>query len=83
MAPGFSDWPAADLPVFVAMMFGTTPGGNGTHIGASANVVAAGIGPSQGERVTFARILRYGLPLAAAQIAVSALYVLILFRWVR
>jgi Na+/H+ antiporter NhaD/arsenite permease-like protein len=82
LAPGFSDSPAATLPVFVAMMFGGTLGGNGTLIGAAANVVAAGICASRGSRVTFAHFLRYGLPVAAAQIAVSALYVLVLFRLV-
>ncbi|MGC1954535.1 MAG: SLC13 family permease [Gammaproteobacteria bacterium] len=81
MAPGFADWPAATVPVFVAMMFGGTLGGNGTLIGASANVVAAGICASQGRRVTFAGFLRYGLPVAAAQIVVSAIYVLILFQF--
>jgi Na+/H+ antiporter NhaD/arsenite permease-like protein len=83
MAPGFSDWPAATVPVFIAMMFGGTLGGNGTLIGASANVVAAGICASRGRRVTFAGFLRYGLPVAAAQIAVSALYVLVLFQLIR
>ena len=80
LAPGFSDWPAATLPVFVAMMFGGTLGGNGTLIGASANIVAAGICASRGKRITFAGFLRYGLPVAAVQIAVSALYVLVLSR---
>jgi Na+/H+ antiporter NhaD/arsenite permease-like protein len=80
MAPGFSDWPAVTVPVFIAMMFGATLGGNGTLIGASANVVAAGICASQGRRVTFTDFLRYGLPVAAVQIAVSAFYVLVLSR---
>ena len=40
---GFTDWPAATLPVFIAMMFGATLGGNATLIGASANIVSVGI----------------------------------------
>jgi Na+/H+ antiporter NhaD/arsenite permease-like protein len=83
LAAHFSDWPAATLPVFVAMMFGATLGGNATLIGASANVVAAGICARQGRPVTFVRWLRYGLPLTACQLAVSALYVLALFRFLR
>ncbi len=43
MAPAFIDWPTNLLPVFVAMMFAGTLGGNATIIGASANVVSAGI----------------------------------------
>ena len=30
LATGFTDWPAATLPVFIAMMFGATLGGNAT-----------------------------------------------------
>ena len=76
LAAGFSDWPVAVIPVFVAMMFGGTLGGNATLIGASANVVSAGICASHGKRVSFAAFMRYGLPVAACQLAVGALYVL-------
>ena len=78
LAPGFTDWPNATLPVFVAMMFGGTLGGNATLIGASANVVAAGICAAHGKRVTFVQFLRIGLPIAAAQLSVGALYVWVL-----
>jgi Na+/H+ antiporter NhaD/arsenite permease-like protein len=76
LATGFTDWPSATLPVFVAMMFGGTLGGNATLIGASANVVAVGICAAQGQRVTFMRFLRIGLPIALAQLTVGALYAL-------
>jgi Na+/H+ antiporter NhaD/arsenite permease-like protein len=76
LAAGFSDWPIAVIPVFVAMMFGGTLGGNATLIGASANVVAAGICAGHGQRVSFARFMRYGVPVAACQLAAGALYVL-------
>jgi hypothetical protein len=48
--------------------------GNATLIGSSAGVVAAGICAANGARLTFLRFLRVGLPIAVAQIAVSALY---------
>ncbi|MFZ1956067.1 MAG: SLC13 family permease [Desulfobacterales bacterium] len=76
LATGFTDWPSATLPMFVAMMFGGTLGGNATLIGASANVVAVGICAAQGQRVTFMRFLRIGLPIALAQLTVGALYAL-------
>jgi Na+/H+ antiporter NhaD/arsenite permease-like protein len=82
-SPHFSGWPDATIPVFVAMMFGATLGGNATLIGASANVVAAGICARRGKPVTFARFLRYGLPITTAQLAASALYVLALLRLMR
>ena len=76
LAMGFTDWPEATLPVFIAMMFGATLGGNATLIGASANVVSAGICASHGQRVSFGRFMRYGLPITLAQLVMAALYVL-------
>ncbi|MGE5306024.1 MAG: SLC13 family permease [Alphaproteobacteria bacterium] len=72
---GFGAWPIATLPVFVAMMFGGTLGGNATLIGASANIVSAGICAAQGKPVRFVTFMRYGVPVTLAQIAVAALYV--------
>jgi Na+/H+ antiporter NhaD/arsenite permease-like protein len=80
LAAHFTDWPAASIPVFVAMMFGATLGGNATLIGASANIVSAGICANRGQRITFGRFLRYGLPITLCQLAVSAVYVLIMFQ---
>jgi Na+/H+ antiporter NhaD/arsenite permease-like protein len=74
----FTDWPVSTLPVFVAMMFGATLGGNATLIGAAANVVSAGICAAHGRPLSFAIFLRYGVPLTLCQLAVAALYVLVL-----
>ena len=76
MASGFTDWPAATLPIFIAMMFGATLGGNATMIGASANVASVGICARHGQRVSFGRFMRYGLPIMVAQLVIGALYVL-------
>jgi Na+/H+ antiporter NhaD/arsenite permease-like protein len=82
MWPAFSDWPAVTLPVFVAMMFGgTLGGGNATLIGASANVVAAGISTAHGRPISFGTLARYGVPLILCQILVSAVYVFVL-HWI-
>jgi Na+/H+ antiporter NhaD/arsenite permease-like protein len=78
LARGFTDWPAATLPVFIAMMFGATLGGNATLIGASANIASAGICAKHGERVSFGRFMRYGVPITVAQLVIAALYVLTL-----
>ena len=53
-------------------------GDNATLIGASANVVAAGICASRGRHVSFAQFLRIGLPIAVAQLSIGALHVLAL-----
>jgi Na+/H+ antiporter NhaD/arsenite permease-like protein len=79
LAQSFTDWPLQTLPVFVALMFAGTLGGNATLIGASANIVSAGICASRGKPVSFARFMRYGLPVMGCQMAVSALYVLFLY----
>jgi Na+/H+ antiporter NhaD/arsenite permease-like protein len=76
MAASFTDWPATTLPVFVAMMFGATLGGNATLIGASANVVGAGICAANGRPLKFMTFLRYGVPVTVCQLIVAALYVL-------
>lgn len=79
LGAGFTDWPSATLPVFIALMFGATLGGNATLIGASANIVTVGICAGQGEKVTFARFSRYGVPITLLQLAISALYMVALF----
>jgi len=83
LAADFTGWPDSVMPVFIGMMFGATLGGNATLIGAAANIVAMGICAREGNRVTFAEWLRYGIPLTVAQLAVSALYVLALSYFVR
>jgi Na+/H+ antiporter NhaD/arsenite permease-like protein len=80
LATGFTDWPSATIPVFIAMMFGATLGGNATLVGASANIVAVGICATEGQRVTFMRFVRYGLPIALVQLFLGALYVLTLIH---
>jgi len=75
----FTDWPLQTLPLFVAMMFGGTLGGNSTLIGASANVVAAGISGGNGKPITFKMFLRYGLPMTICQLIVALIYVGILY----
>jgi Na+/H+ antiporter NhaD/arsenite permease-like protein len=83
LSPQFSQWPAVSIPVFVGMMFGATLGGNATLVGASANIVAAGICGRHGTPVTFATFLRYGLPITVAQLTISAVYVIVLSRLMR
>jgi len=75
---GFTDWPPQSLPIFAGMMFGGTLGGNVTLIGSSATLVAAGISASHGKPIPFAAFMRYGVPIAASQLAASALYIWLL-----
>ncbi len=79
LAQNFTDWPLQTVPVFVALMFAGTLGGNATLLGAAANIVAAGICATQGKPVSFARFMRYGLPVMGCQMIVAAVYVLFLY----
>ena len=71
--------PPEVLPLFYAMMYGATVGGNGTLVGASANVVAAGISEQHGKPISFQRFLYYGLPTMGLQLLVLAAYLSIAF----
>ncbi|ACB49417.1 probable transport protein [Crocosphaera subtropica ATCC 51142] len=76
--PDFSGHlPPEVLPLFYAMMFGATLGGNGTLVGASSNIVAAGVSEQHGKPISFKTFLKYGLPVMTMQLVVSALYVAI------
>jgi Na+/H+ antiporter NhaD/arsenite permease-like protein len=71
--------PEQVLPLFYAMMYGATLGGNGTLVGASSNIVAAGIAEQYGHTIGFHRFLRYSLPVASLQVVVLGLFVLICY----
>ena len=80
LVPGFEgQFPPEVLPLFYAMMFGATLGGNGTLVGASSNIVAAGISELHGRRISFKTFLHYGLPVMLLQLITAAVYVTIRF----
>ncbi|MEG4323174.1 MULTISPECIES: ArsB/NhaD family transporter [unclassified Microcoleus] len=80
LAPDFAgQFPPVVLPLFYAMMYGATLGGNGTLVGASSNIVAAGISELHGRRISFQTFLRYGLPVMALQLVAAAVYVTVRF----
>ena len=71
--------PPEVLPLFYAMMFGATLGGNGTLMGASSNIVAAGVAELHGGRISFSRFLKYGIPVMLVQLVVATLYIAVCF----
>lgn len=62
-----------------ALSLGACLGGNGTLIGASANVVLSGIATKNGHPITFARYMRIGFPIMLLSVAISTAYLLIRF----
>ncbi|WP_077621388.1 ArsB/NhaD family transporter [Sediminibacillus massiliensis] len=74
----FESYGMANLdPLWWALALGACLGGNGTLIGASANVVVAGLAEGANQRIPFVRFLLYGLPLVLISLIVSTIYVYI------
>ena len=66
-------------PLWWAISLGACLGGNGTLIGASANVVLSGISNRHGHPITFASYLKVGFPLMLVSVVISMLFLLIKF----
>lgn len=66
--------------IWWALSLGACLGGNGTLIGASANVVVAGMAEKNGYPVTFMSYLKIGLPMMILSIAIGSVY-MYLFYW--
>lgn len=67
-------------PLWWALSLGACLGGNGTIIGASANVVLTGISRKHGHPITYVQFLKVGFPMMILSIVISTVYLLILFR---
>lgn len=58
-----------------SLAIGADLGGNATIIGASANVILAGMAAREGHPITFGRFLRYGLPVTFGSMLIATVYV--------
>lgn len=63
------------MPVWWSLALGACLGGNGTLIGASANVVVAGMAEKAGLALTFLKFTLYGMPLMIESVIISTIYV--------
>ncbi len=66
-------------PLWWSLALGACLGGNGSLIGASANLIAAGMSAKEGEPITFVKFLKFGFPLMLLSIAISSIYILIVY----
>lgn len=66
-------------PLWWALSLGACLGGNGTLVGASANVVLSGIANKEGYNITFMSFTKVAFPLMLVTVALSTIYLLILF----
>lgn len=65
-----------------ALSFGACLGGNGTLLGASANIVTAGIATNKGFKISFVNFLYPGMAAMVLTTAIANLYMLIVYVWV-
>lgn len=63
------------MPIWWSLALGACLGGNGTIIGASANVIVVGMAEMMGYRITFKRFMMYGMPLMIESVLIASVYV--------
>ena len=64
------------MPLWWALSLGACLGGNGTVIGASANVVAIGMAEREGYIITFGSFFKIAFPMMLLTVGISAVYVI-------
>lgn len=62
-------------PLWWALSLGACLGGNGTLIGASANVVVASMAAQRGQQISFIRFMMIAFPLMLLSIVISSVYI--------
>jgi len=68
-------------PLIWALAFGACLGGNGTLIGASANVVTAGMAEEEGYKISFNEFFKTGFPIMIITTAIVTLYCMLVYVW--
>ncbi len=66
-------------PLWWALSLGACLGGNGSLIGASANLVVAGFAEKAGHRIPFLKFMMMAFPLMLMSIVIASIYVWIVF----
>jgi Na+/H+ antiporter NhaD/arsenite permease-like protein len=78
MLPNFGLPPEGANCLYWALAFGVCIGGNGSLVGASANVIVCKIANKAGYPISFLRFMAWGFPLMCLQMLCCMLYL-----WVR
>ena len=63
-----------------ALALGACFGGNGTIIGASANVITTGIAEKAGYKISFVDFLKHGTPITLISLVISSAYLLLVIK---
>ncbi|MBP1947650.1 ArsB/NhaD family transporter [Virgibacillus litoralis] len=62
-------------PIWWSLALGACLGGNATLVGASANVVVAGLAEGSNQKIPFIRFMLYGIPFVLLSLLISTVYV--------
>ncbi|MBC8016804.1 MAG: ArsB/NhaD family transporter [Sporomusaceae bacterium] len=62
-------------PLWWSLALGACLGGNGTLIGASANVIVAGLAAQEGYSISFVKYFKVAFPLMLLSIVISSIYI--------
>ncbi len=63
------------MPIWWSLALGACLGGNGSAIGASANVIVVGMAEKAGHKISFVKFMAYGLPIMFITVFISMIYV--------
>ena len=63
------------MPIWWSLALGACLGGNGTMIGASANVVICGMAEKMGKPISFKKFMLYGMPLMIESVIICHAYI--------
>jgi len=66
------------MPIWWSLALGACLGGNGTAIGASANVIVVGMAEKFGKPISFKKFMLYGMPLMIESVIICHAYI-----WIR
>ena len=69
----------AMMPVWWALSLGACFGGNGTLIGASANVIVAGLASREGHPISFVKFLLWSIPVMVVSVLIAAVYLWVMY----
>lgn len=73
-----AQFPSLDASIlWWALSLGTCLGGNGTLVGASANVVSVDIARKEGIDISFLSYMKFALPLTVGMLAVCSIYLIL------
>lgn len=71
---------AESMVLFWALSLGACFGGNGTLVGASANIVTAGLLEKAGYPISFRAFLKVGMPFMLMSMIISSIYLLLVLK---